>query len=187
MPSEPAVGSRRASAALFSLRRIEMRRLVGLVGLALMAESVIAQGQPTPASPSEEVWRWFDECSPRQTMHLEVLLDGESVYSATFPACAVHRDVPDTSRLQKLTFVFLAQTGIFGEQHATPGARSIEGTIWKAGSDHDALLLGVLFLVGNQILSSKIHVADPHRESQSSLGTGLMIETSAVGGRNSRR
>jgi len=162
------------------VRRFGLRSLAGLVGLAWMAAPTFAQEQPPPSPPSEVVWRWFDECSPRQTIHLELLLDGESIYAATFPACAVSRDAPDSSARQKLTFSFLGRTDIFGEEHATRGTQRIEGILWKAGGDRDALLLGVVFLAGHEVLSSAIHVADPHKASQSSLGKGLSIETSSL-------
>src|SRR5262249_54063021 len=115
-----------------AVRRFGLRSLAGLVGLAWMAAPTFAQEQPPPSPPSEVVWRWFDECSPRQTIHLELLLDGESIYAATFPACAVSRDAPDSSARQKLTFSFLGRTDIFGEEHATRGTQRIEGILWKA-------------------------------------------------------
>jgi hypothetical protein len=156
-----------------------LKFLSAVACLALMAESPTAYGQPAASSPSDAVWRWFDRCSPEQTIHLEVFLNDKSIYAQSFPACIERRDVPESSP-QQLRFSFVGRTAIFGDEYATPGTQSIQGTIWQAGGDHDALLLGVSFVAGRQILLNTIHIANPHKVSQSSLAPGLVIETSAV-------
>jgi hypothetical protein len=53
----------------------------------------------------------------------------------------------------------------------------IEGNIWEAGADPDALTLGVSFVNGNRILTNTVHIAHPAARNESVVATGLVIRT----------
>jgi hypothetical protein len=149
-----------------------------LVGGAMVA----ASGQQLSASAAKvEVWQWFEGCQPEKQMRVNVLLHGKSLYSAAFPACRMRRgEIPDESPQKVLVFSFQGSAGLFGAEFRRLGTRDIEGNIWRAGGEPDAILLGVSFATPDQILLNSIHIATARKASRSALARGLIIATSPV-------
>ena len=110
-----------------------------------------------------------------------MLLDGRFLYSGAFPACRMRRgDIGEESPQRDLAFTFRSNAAIFGSEFRSLGTTQVEGNIWRAGGDPDALLLGVSFATPQRILLNSIHVARPHQTSRSVLAQGLTIRTSSA-------
>jgi hypothetical protein len=63
------------------------------------------------AAGEKPVWQWFDGCQPTRQMHVEVLLDGKSVYSGSFPVCLLRSDeIPDESPQKVLELSFRSRS-----------------------------------------------------------------------------
>lgn len=56
----------------------------------------------------------------------------------------------------------------------------VEGDIWQASGDTDALILGISFATKHQILLNTLHVANVDRKSTAELDKGLYIITYPV-------
>jgi hypothetical protein len=124
------------------------------------AEPVFSGGPPALSGSEEFVRQWFDGCLSRTTMQVDVLLKGGSLYAMSFPACAKRRADSRTEREHKtLVFRFEESATLIGEEFRGLGTRTIEGNIWRAGSEADAILLGVSFVTGKRILLNTIHIA----------------------------
>ncbi len=116
-------------------------------------------------------------------MGLEVVLNGDVIYRASFPICPISDVSQETGARQK-TVVFHLKGGheLQGEHH-TARSQTIEGNIWQAGADPDAILLGISFSTGNQILLNTIHYAKPTGESRTVIDKGIVVRTFPLAGR----
>jgi hypothetical protein len=134
----------------------------------------------------EKLWFWFGDCSNGKMMGLQVLIEGKSIYHMPFRACQMDGtdEINNQERRIKATFHFPGGHTFQSEYH-TRKAETIEGTIWQAGADPDAILLGVSFMANNQVLLNTIHIAKPGKNTELTLDTGLVMKTyplrSAVG------
>jgi hypothetical protein len=148
-----------------------------LIGLVLQVCLLVH-----PAAAEGPVWHWYAQCSPTRTIQMEVMFKQKPIYQASFPACAMRREeklaLEEPQRI--LAFFFQAPASLFGNEYKRLGTRRIEGNIWEAGSDPDAILLGVSFDTGNQILLNTIHVAEIDKPTQTTLASGLIIRTRSV-------
>ncbi len=116
-------------------------------------------------------------------MRVTVQLDRRPVYSGAFPICRMRRkDIPDESPQKILAFTFRTRAGIFGSEFGPMGSQELEGNIWRAGGDPDAILLGVSFATPDRILLNSVHVGRPNQVSRSVLAKGLTISTWPVQG-----
>jgi hypothetical protein len=94
-------------------------------------------------------------------LKVQVLLEGRSIYEPHFRACRMKRTVANTEREQKARRSFHFPGGpTFQGLYHTKNTEIIEGSIWQAGADPDDILLGVSFLVHDQVLLNTIHIAD---------------------------
>lgn len=124
-------------------------------------------------SGAEKVWYWFDGCHNGKMLGLEVLLDGKPVYRTEFRACLLERKI---TKSDIKAFYFSGGPTFQGEYH-TRKAEKIEGNVWQAGADPDALLLGVSFKTRDQILLNTIHIARPDKITESKIDSGMMVRT----------
>lgn len=108
-------------------------------------------------------------------MWLEVVLDGKIIYRSSFSICrASSGSNPAEGRQRIIAFYFKGGHVFQGEYH-TARAQIIEGNIWQAGADPDAVLLGVSFSSKKQVLLNTIHVAKPDSVSASEIGRGIVV------------
>jgi len=68
----------------------------------------------------------------------------------------------------------------FQHEYRTRSTDSIEGDIWQAGGEPDALILGISFDTSKQILLNTLHIARPDKQTSSELDKGLLIITYPV-------
>jgi hypothetical protein len=117
-------------------------------------------------------------------MTLEVRLDKRIIFKSSFPLCHENRSsISGKGELQRLRFTFkppraIVWSGYRSEEgDPSPPNQVIEGNIWLAGSDPDALLLGAVFTSSNTIYMNSIHIAHPGRRDQTEMAPGLLITT----------
>ena len=155
-----------------------------LLKAILLAVMIVS---PALASQEELVWFWFASCGGPQ-MKLEVRLDEKIIYQSSFPLCQAKRSSDHSQgQSRQLHFTFNAPRtivwqGYRDEDNTTNPNQVIEGDIWLAGADPDALLLGVSFIAHNTIYMNTIHIAHPTRRDVSEIASGLVIITALVRG-----
>jgi hypothetical protein len=142
--------------------------------IALCKWFAVAQ-EPSPGTnTSEVVWISSSQCSGGHKLGVTVRLDHKVLYRGLLPICQGGRDTEDG----KARFHFVGGHTFQG-QYRTRSTESIEGDIWQASGDPDALILGISFDEGKhkQILLNTLHVARPEKQSSSELDRGLFITT----------
>lgn len=103
---------------------------------------------------------------------MTVRLDEKVLYRGVLPICRGSRDAEDG----RVKFHFhVGRT--FQGKYRTRSTDSIEGDIWQAGGEPDALMLGISFDTNDQILLNTLHVAKPEKQTSSELDKGLFITT----------
>jgi len=154
------------------------RLLSPVSALVLMAMPVSIFGQARDSARNEAVLHWFAACASGDSLALEVRLDGKPLYSTGFPICHVRRaDIKPEPQQRILKFRFDAQPRRFRNRFRANETLPIEGNIWEAGGDPDAILLGVSFSTEEDVLLNTIHVASAASPSRSELVRGLVITT----------
>jgi hypothetical protein len=132
------------------------------------------------AQQDEIVWAWFTRCRQQKTVVLDVRLDQKLLYHSSFPICRVERQMEPRKRLE---FSFTAPRSIVWK-----GYRSDEGdttvadtefavSIWQAGGDPDALLLGVAVSAADVLHMNTILIVRPDKASLDQLADGLSVST----------
>ena len=97
------------------------------------------------------------------------------LYQGFIPICRGSLDAEDG----RVEFGF-SSSHLFDSQYRARGTDTIEGEIWQAGGETDALVLGVSFATKKQILLNTLHVASPDKKTSTELDKGLYITTYPV-------
>jgi hypothetical protein len=138
-------------------------------------------GQVRGAARNEVVWHWFAACASGDSLILEIRLDGQGLYSATFPICQVRRgDIKPDPQQRLLAFRFAGTPRRFGTRYPSTVTQPIAGNVWEARRDRDAIRLGVSFATEHQVLLNTVHVARPQGAARSEQIRGLVITTRPV-------
>jgi hypothetical protein len=144
-----------------------------------------ATADPVLAAEEGPVWFWFTTCGG-PLMKLEVRLDQNVIHQSSFPLCRAERSSTHSRGQKKtLAFLFTASRSIIwagyrDEDNITDPGQEIEGNIWLAGADPDAMILGVSFVSRGSIYMNTIHIAYPDRRHASEIEPGLVITTEPV-------
>jgi hypothetical protein len=135
-----------------------------------------AVAQPLAATAnSDVVWTWSNRCNDDHRLGVRILLDNKVLYRGVLPICRGSRDEEDG----RVEFHSSGGHTFQGEYH-TRTTDSIEGDIWQAGGEGDALILGISFDTGKQVLLNTIHIAKPGKQTSSELDKGILITTYPV-------
>jgi len=138
-----------------------------------LASQAIAATQPADIAG----WQWSSQCSSPRRFEAEVILNRQKIYTTVFDICRLPLPNGATKTQRILKFDLASpRESLFGEHK---GER-LEGNIWEAGRDSDALLLGVSFVGPKQIWCNTIHVVYPERSSKTLLARGFQIRTHPV-------
>ena len=137
---------------------------------------------PLAAKSSEEglLWFWFSKCSG-PTMTLEVRLDKDIIYQSAIPLCHARRDSANSQGQEhRIHFTFrprrsITWTGYRDQVDLTGAAQALEGDMWEAGADPDALLIGVTFADADKIYINTIHIAHPTQRDETEIARGLVV------------
>ncbi len=135
--------------------------------------AVPAVAQPSSlAENSDVVWTWSKRCNGDYKLGVTVRLDGKVLYRGVLPICRGSRNAEDG----RVEFHF-AGGHTFQRDYRTRTTDSIEGDIWQAGGEPEALILGISFDTDKQILLNSIHIAKPGKQTSSEVDKGLFITT----------
>ena len=152
---------------------------VWALALALMPVSVCAQTRTS--ARDEVVWHWLGACATSDSLALELHFDGKPLHSSVFSICQVRRtEIKPEPQQRVLQFRFDGDPRRFRSENRATGTQPIEGNIWDAGGERDAILLGVSFSTQQQVLLNTIHVARARSPSRSERIRGLVITTRPV-------
>jgi len=138
------------------------------------AAPAVAQSSSV-AEKSDVVWTWSNRCNGDYKLGATVHLDGKVLYRGVLPICRGSRDAEDG----RADFQF-AGGHTFQREYRTRTTDSIEGDIWQAGGETDALILGISFDTGKRILLNTLHIANPEKKTSSQVDKGLFITTYPV-------
>jgi hypothetical protein len=164
-------------------RDVAIMLLIAMIATAGALPQGLAKVSPVK---DEAAWQWFQNCRENKAMRLEVLLDGKIIYRSSFPICRANTGSnPAEGRQRTIAFYFKGGRVFQGEYH-TARTQIIEGNIWQAGADPDAMLLGVSFSSKKQVLLNTIHVAKPDSVSASEIDRGIVVRTLPPPGARSR-
>jgi hypothetical protein len=152
---------------------------VNLPFLALLVVSVLAT---QTSSKSEARWWWFATCGGPM-MTVEVKVHRTVIKKVSVPLCRVPQ-APNNRRpnAEQINFSFRPQralvfTGYRDESDRVLARQVVECSLWQAGADPDAVLIGVSFSTSNRILMNTIHIAHPNRRDQSTITRDLTVTT----------
>jgi hypothetical protein len=138
-------------------------------------------GQVRGAARTEVVWHWFAVCASGDSLILEIRLDGQGLYSATFPICQVRRgDIKPDPQQRLLAFRFNAVPRRFRGRDPARDMQPIAGNVWEAGRKPDAILLGISFSTDQQVLLNTVHPARADAASRTEQIRGLVVTTRPV-------
>ena len=124
---------------------------------------------------SDVVWTWSKRCNDDYRRGVKIRLNGKVLYRGVLPICRGSRDEEDG----RVEFHFAGGHTFQGE-YRTRTTDPIEGDIWQAGGEPDALILGISFDDGKQILLNTIHIAKPEKQTSSEVDKVLLITTYPV-------
>jgi hypothetical protein len=161
-------------AAVSSTLMIMSRLALTVVGFALAVE--LASPANAAASPQGgAVWNWDSRCSSPKKIRIEAILDGKRIYESKFSICHLFKYSQPVKPQRTLVFRITApHKSLFGE----PAKEPLEGDVWEAGRDPDAIVLGVSFSGPQQIWCNSLHILYPNKASKTILARGLIIRTS---------
>jgi hypothetical protein len=108
---------------------------------------------------------------------IDVFLNGRSIYHSGFRACLIDRDDAKAESQQRREQFYFSGGHTFQGQYHTKASDKIEGDIWQAGADPDAVLLGLSFATKDQVLLNTIHIAKPGKASQTKVDSGIVVKT----------
>jgi hypothetical protein len=138
----------------------------------LFASPGIAQQPSTSTGTLQAVWTWSKQCDNKHVLGVTIQLQRKVLYRGVLPICHGSREAEDG----RVVFHFSGGHRFQGEYRTRP-TDSIEGDIWQAGGESDALILGVSFDSTRQILLNTLHVASPNKSTSTELDKGLVITT----------
>jgi hypothetical protein len=152
--------------------------LIIIVCIALMA--------PGRASQQGPVWFWFATCGG-PAMTVEIRLEKTMLHRSSVPLCRADRASADSQgQASRIEFSFrparaILWAGYRDTPDGTAADHSIEGNIWQAGADPDALAIGISFVDGSKILTNTVHIAHPGQRDESTIANGLVVLTYPAG------
>jgi len=150
-------------------------KYVWLVCIGQFATLLPAQQPSLRPKTAEAVWTWSKQCDGSQQLAVTVRLDGKALYRNIISICRGDRSKEEG----RIEFNFPGGH-LFQKEYSTRSSESVEGNIWQAGGEKDALILGVSFATPKQVLLNTLHIARPDRRTSSELDNGLSITTSPV-------
>lgn len=153
---------------------INMKSML-LLATMLLAAAAVAQQPTSRAETPEVVWTWSKQCDGNHRLGVTVRLESKVLYRGVLPICRGSRDAENG----RVEFHF-AGGHLFQGEYPTSSTDSIEGDIWQAGGESDALILGISFDAKNQILLNTLHIGRPDTQTSSELDKGLFITTYPV-------
>jgi hypothetical protein len=116
-------------------------------------------------------------CRADSGIDLTVFLDSTRVYHGVLAACPDL--LPDSlrERYTRAVFFFRPARSLMWDEVRTRSRERIEGNVWRAGTDSDAVLIGISFVARDIVLLNTIHIAALDTSTAFPLGVGLRSVT----------
>ena len=116
-------------------------------------------------------------CRADSGIDLTILLDRTPVYHGVLAACPDL--LPDSlrERYTRATFFVRPARSLMWDEVRTRPRERIEGNVWRAGADSDAVLFGISFVGRGWVLLNTIHIAALDTSTAFALGAGLRSVT----------
>ncbi len=159
--------------------------VASLAGCMSLNQSKTDDTAPPAQATAQEspVWFWdSNQAGPK--IKLEVQLDGKIIFTDRFSiARAKLSAIPDNAYAKKLIFSFTPGRPIAWKGYKDEVSSSdekIECSIWLAGSEPSALILGVSFNKQPSILLNTVAITSSTEQSKSSIADGLVVITTPV-------
>ncbi len=116
-------------------------------------------------------------CRSDSGIDLKITLDRTLIYHgvlATRPEM-----LPDSlrERYTRAIFFFRPARSLEWDDVRTPAGERIEGNVWRAGADSDAVLLGISFVSRDRVLLNTIHIAALDSSTAFPLAAGIRSVT----------
>ena len=110
-------------------------------------------------------------------MAVEVRVDGRLQKRAVIPLCHLRR--AEIKRRQYSTKLHFQLRGgrTFHDEYTTARAETIDGDIWQADADPDAVILGVSFSTGRQVLLNTVYILVPGRRGAVTVDRGIDVSS----------
>lgn len=77
--------------------------------------------------------------------------------------------------------------GYRDQKDRTAAGQVIEASLWQAGAEPDAVLIGVSFSTPDRVLMNTIHIAHPDRRTESTVAAGLTVSSYPAPARSPKR
>ncbi len=149
--------------------RVLMLLLAASLGLPLVAQ------RPASQQGADIVWTWSKQCDTKQQLKVTVRLESKILYEGLLPICRGNRGAEDG----RAEFHFLSDH-VFGGEYRARKRDSIEGDIWQAGGEKDALMLGISLATKRQVMLNTLHLARTDRQTSAELDRGLYITAAPI-------
>jgi hypothetical protein len=116
-------------------------------------------------------------CRADSGIDLTILLDDTKIYHGVLAACPDL--LPDSlrERYTRAAFSFRPTRSLTWDNARTSRGERVEGTIWRAGTDSDAALIGISFVTRGRVVLNTIHVAALDTAAAFPLGAGIRSVT----------
>ena len=112
-------------------------------------------------------------CRADSGIDLTILLDHTKIYHRVLAACPDMLSDSLRERYTRATFSFRPTRPLIWDNARTSAGERIEGSIWRAGTDSDAALIGISFVARGRLLLNTIHVASLDTATAFPLGAGI--------------
>jgi hypothetical protein len=153
--------------------------LAGIAALTPVAARGQSESDARP-SPNDVVWHWYGSCAGRDSLVFDVTLDGQPLYSSTFPICKQRRgDIKPDPQQRTLEFRFNAAPKRFRAGSAKE-VQPIRADVWEAARETYGIRFGISFSIEPQVLLNTNHIARPQAASRSEQVRGVVITTHPV-------
>lgn len=149
-------------------------KLVLLLFAVLLAAPAFAQ-YPVQQKAPDIVWTWSKKCDATKQLKVTVRLEHKLLYEGLLPICRGNRSAEDG----RAEFHF-SSDHLFGGEYRARKTDAIEGDIWQAGGETDAIMLGISLATKKQVMLNTLHMAKPDKQTSAELDNGFYITTSPV-------
>jgi hypothetical protein len=150
-----------------------MRKLCAAGYLLMLLGTAGGQAAAPRRDVSDDiVWTWSSKCSAVHQLGIEMRLKSKIIYRGALAVCRGNRQAEDGTA----EFYFPGGHTFQGEYRTRP-TQKIEGNIWQAGGESDAIILGISFATKDRILLNTVFIAKPDTEASSEIDKDIVVRS----------
>jgi hypothetical protein len=152
-------------------------RVAIVIALLSVANAAVAADQPSVAP----VWFWVASDTATK-LQLELRLDNVVLKKTSLHVCKSSRKTPCGSLARNMAFLFrpsraITWVGYRDTADVSNASRQVNGNIWLAGSETNALTIGVSFSTADKILMNTVFIAHPDHCDYVEVTAGMTLTT----------